>query len=153
MYFWNIDKLKANLCAGTLSNHEQFKYLLANLIFGPLFFQIGQFKYEQDIDWIFSLAITVGGVVYCYKMNKGRIGHHFLVRFLSIAFVINIRLVIFLLPLMFIFVTVALAFDFGGMSPWEMDLFFLICFCLFEIFYYWRVGFHLNEVSLPKKSN
>ena len=118
-----------------------------------LFFQIGQFKYEQDIDWIFSLAITVGGVVYCYKMNNGRTGYHFLARFLSIAFVINIRLVIFLFPLIFIFFTVALAFDFGGMSPRVIDLFFLIFFCLFEIFYYWRVGFHLSEVSLPKKSN
>ena len=152
MYFWDIDKLKANLSAGTLSNHDQFKYLLANMIFGPLLLQASQLKYEQDIDWVISLGITVGGVVYCYKMNKGKTGHHFLARFLSIAFVVSIRLLIFFMPLMFIFIAAAFAFDFGGMSSKEIDLFFLIFVCLFEIFYYWRVGCHLNEVSLIKRS-
>lgn len=152
MYFWDINKLKMNLSSDKLSELEQFKYLLANMIVGPLFLQTSQLRYEHKINWIFSLVITVGGICYCYKMNKGSTGNLFLSRFLSIAFVVNIRLCLFFLPLMFFIEFMALAFDFGGISIKTMETVFLIGFFLFEVFYYWRVGYHLSEVSLLKKS-
>ena len=46
MYIWNIDKLKLNLGKDALSEHDQFKYLLANIIIGPLPIQFGTPHYE-----------------------------------------------------------------------------------------------------------
>ncbi len=152
MYIWNIDKLKQALIKDTISEYEQFKYLLANIIIGPLPIQFKTLQYEYKSYWIVIHVITVCGIIYCFIKNNGKEGSHFLSKFLSVSFVINIRLFLFLLPLMFLVLIFAFAFDFGGLSSEAIEYIFAVGFSLFEIFYYWRVGYHINEVSLIKET-
>jgi len=148
MHIWNIDKLKKSLGKGTFPEDDQFKYLLANVIIGPLPIQFKTLHYEYKSYWLFTFAITIFGIIYCFNMNSGKKGSHFLSRFLSVSFVINIRLYFFLLPIILIVLIAAFAFDFGGLSSDAIEYIIVAGFCLFELFYYWRVGYHLKEVSL-----
>ena len=89
MCIWNIDKLKLTLGKDALSEHDQFKYLLANIIIGPLPIQFSTLHYEYKSYWVFTLFITICGIIYCFKRNSGNEGSQFLSRFLSVSFVIK----------------------------------------------------------------
>ncbi len=100
MYFWNIDKLTEQLISGELSEHEQFKYLMANSILYAL--AVIQYEVPNQLDtWcgIIGIFITILGLWFTYKCNGGPSGKNIIQRYLSVSFIVLIRItVLFMLP-------------------------------------------------------
>lgn len=100
MYFWKIDKLNEQLISDGLSESEQFKYLMANSIL----YALAAIQYETPNDYdtfagVVGVFITILGLWFIYKCNGGANGKQIIQRYLSVGFIVFIRIfVLFMLP-------------------------------------------------------
>ena len=100
MYFWKIDKLNEQLISDGLSESETFKYLMANSILCAL--ATIQYEIPNNYDtWggMSGFFVTVFGLWFIYKCNGGKNGNQIVQRYLSVGFVVFIRVfVLFMIP-------------------------------------------------------
>ncbi|MDH5389475.1 MAG: hypothetical protein OEY06_13645 [Gammaproteobacteria bacterium] len=100
MYFWKIDKLNEQLISDGLSESEQFKYLMANSILYAL--AVIQYETPNDYDTLAGVVgvfVTIFGLWLIYKCNGGINGKQIIQRYLSVGFIVFIRVfVLFMLP-------------------------------------------------------
>jgi hypothetical protein len=96
VYFWRVDHLKQELVARSISDAGALPYLVwagavtAFLISMPL---------GEPNEWDFaaaaaSAALYVAGTVYAFRRNGGPAGESFLVRYLSLSWVVAIRMAV-----------------------------------------------------------
>jgi len=153
MYFWKIDKLKKDLAKQPLSESESFKYLFATIIIYSLA-TIPSFLEYNFWDVISSLiegVITVFGVRYIYKCNRGSMGSNFLQKYLSIGWVVGIRCLVFvLLPALIVYV-IAVGMYYGVTAgtyadiPVDTILLSVLFGNLIYITYFWLFGKHIKD--------
>ncbi|MBK9585797.1 MAG: hypothetical protein WBC26_04075 [Alphaproteobacteria bacterium] len=101
MYLWNINKLKSTLSTTGLSQKSCFLYVIITSTFCyGLLSLTGLFPQEAiDItiwDHVLSdtdLVFAVYGTYLFYRANGGENGKDFLERYISIGFVVSIRLI------------------------------------------------------------
>lgn len=147
MQIWDIQKLKQNLRADKLPEKDAFRYLLATIIIGLIPIPTRLQSNDSEYNWIIGLALTVAGLIYCYNKNNGSLGWNFLYRFVSIALVIFIRLLVFLSPIVFLLVLITLYNDFSDADSQSIEMLFSLLVYLYIPFYYWRVGYHIGDLS------
>lgn len=106
MYFWNIKKLSEELKAGTLSAGAQFWYMfLSTLILAFVFYvypYIQQEEFYDDYDVMLdasSGSMMILSTIVAYWANNGRNGKDFILRLMSISWVLSVRwLVLIMIP-------------------------------------------------------
>ena len=147
MYFWNIKALKYQLAHDGLSQKDSLKYLLFLSVIGATPIPKPPFFSDASIiHHLFGIVILMLGTIYCYKKNAGSIGIDFLSRYISLTFVVLIRLLPFAVILGLIPMT-------GILPKLEDNIQETIMWTLLYlivIFWYWRVGYHISEVSFRK---
>lgn len=146
MYFWKVDKLKADLRERSLSESETFKYLFASQVMYGLM----MIPFLENNVWDVYLAIvtsliTLVGVFYVYKCNNGAIGNNFLQRYVSLGWVVGIRYVaLFMFPITVVFYTVIGIYS---SLPEHTTLFEVIFFSAIHTVFYLLLGKHIKELS------
>lgn len=161
MYFWNITALKQELVANALTESQVFAYFLAVLTLEMLTFQLtalfpgtGETGIWDYVGFVGSVVFTVGGTLIAYRMNGGSTGKGFLGRFFPLLWVLTVRFLVFLLPLLVVamiplfffserlFGTDAADEEFAGLSMYVV----ILSWIWFLAFYY-RLAVHLRDVA------
>src|SRR5687768_266259 len=87
--------------------------------------------------YIAGIGITLGGTVYCYRMNGSASGEHFLDRYFALGLVAVVRLLpVFIL----IMLVVLIVQEVMGDVPDETTVVQAIMGMLFLVVAYWRIG-------------
>lgn len=147
MYFWKIKKLNEQLITGALKESEKFKYLMASTIM----YMLSMIRYGTANDYdtysgVAYLIIGVMGLWYVYKCNGGEKGTLFLERYLSLSWVLSIRLIVLvLIPLLVISIIVEEVY-LGGMSE-ETTLIDTTLIQVFTIIYIFWLAKHIKYVA------
>lgn len=145
MYLWNISALKNDLINNKLNEHADFMYLIAMVIL----LSVGGYPFETSntfdtYSWLIELFIVALGTFICFKANGANDGKYFLQRYLSIAWVMSVKLIVFLIPTIVAFY-IALEM-LGVVVPDETSLLDVGLVATVSIFYYWRVSHHISQV-------
>lgn len=101
MYWWNLDKLSAELVAERLTERNRFAYYLAGTAWVVLAWSIpsGPFNTWWSVaDTIVSGLVMLIGVWYWFLANGGSHGRNFLERVTALTWVVCIRLLVYSLP-------------------------------------------------------
>ena len=161
MYIWNIKALKKELAANTLTESQVFAYFLTLLALDTLVYQLapllpgtGDTTGWDYVGYAGSVAFTVGGTLVAYRMNGGSAGRSFLVRYFPLMWVLTIRFLVFMLPLLVLamipmgyfsetlFGTEAAGEDFAALSMYVVML-----SCVWFLAFYYRLAVHLRDVA------
>ena len=152
MYIWRIESLKKDLKEGPLSEKENFLYLLLLLVLGTiaLFPVIGSVSNHWDVYIaILTVAMTILGTWYLYKINGGNDGIRFVERYLALGWVVLVRYSVFVgIPTLIIYAV----FIVGTMDPNSTEVIqstkydFYLSFIL-GVAYYWLLGKHFKDVK------
>ena len=146
MHLINIRGLKHDLAAGRVTSYEVAIYLFLTASGGfPIWYfadkpEADSFK-EMLIGFAFSAAsllVAYFGFRACYYANGGLSGNSFADRFLSIGFVVGLRLSLVLIP-------VVLA------AIWILEIkseqALAAPILAFDILYFWRVNLHIRDLN------
>ena len=146
MYFWRIEKLKAQMAARPLSEREALPYLV---VFVGLSAAVGYIPQTMSNVWdglgaAWNVALAVVATIYIYRQNGGADGQHFLQRYFAIGWVVGIRwlVVIVLTTIAFIATLTALRLE-TEHTTWYSFMFFAIA----EAVVYWRIGHHVRDLA------
>ena len=145
MYFWKIDKLKKDLVKQSLSESESLKYLIATAIV----YSLEMIPFLENNLWdVFSALImgiiTIFGVYYAYKCNRGSSGSNFLQKYISIGWVVGIRWVVLVaLPIVIVYF-IAVGIYIAGI-PESTTLSDMVFLNLLYLTYFWLLGKHIKD--------
>jgi hypothetical protein len=146
MYFWRIDKLKAELCQGALPQRQQFHYYLAvSILTAVVMAPLPAVNVYDVVSWGIGVLVTLLGVIYLYRCNSGDRGVRFLERITSISFVVIVRLsVLLVFPVLLAYF---LVFELFIEMPLETSLADIVLSIVLEIVVIWRIGNHILQVA------
>lgn len=107
MYFWNIEKLKEDIRADRTTEKDRFIYALTYLGLGAIGVEFlthapTELRGEGGWDIVVSASnvlIIILGTILVFKANGPNDRIDFLGRYWSIEFVVNVRLIVFALPI------------------------------------------------------
>lgn len=102
MYFWNINALVQKLKTYSLSSYEQAQYYLALMFcisLGSLMQALPKPPTPTNatlivVSWLAGLMVLIGGVMYCYNINKSGDNKDFLTRMICLLFTGAIRFLV-----------------------------------------------------------
>jgi len=149
MYFWKIDNLNEELVTSSVTEADSFKYLLANVALYML--AAFHFPYTNSYDLLgssISLVIAVAGLIFIYKCNGGREGSYIMLRYLSISWVVLIRMLVWVIPLGISFY-IAYETVLGGLVE-DTSIVEILFVAIIEIIYVYLIAKNVNNVA--KKS-
>lgn len=117
MYFWKIDSLVRDLQSRSLEQSERAKYLIAWISVTAFVLEASFYLTEPlpatYLQLGFSAAvilISAAGTYYCYQVNRRADDRDFLARFISLGWVVGIRLGVFFLIVYTIYVIAGYSF-------------------------------------------
>ncbi|MCA1767623.1 MAG: hypothetical protein LC639_05330 [Idiomarina sp.] len=147
MYFWNIDALKRDFLQGRFSQTQAFYYLVLMLVLFTLPIGIvgdNTTVWDKALFWV-ELAFLVLGTTVVYKANGGRDGREFLERYVSLSWVVFIRL----LPLIILFGIIVSIFRdiFIGDAGYSFTVYDFAAVVLIDFIYYWRLSHHMGDLN------
>jgi hypothetical protein len=146
MYFWRIEKLKAEMAARPLSEREVLPYLVLNVVLCSVAVNLPKvFQNHWDgLGAVWSVLLAVVGTIYVYRRNGGADGQHFLQRYMAIGWVVIIRwfAILILGGIAFYGALMAVRADVES-THWYDFLFF----AAFEAVVYWRMGYHVRDLA------
>jgi hypothetical protein len=161
MYIWNIKALKKELVANVLTESQVFAYFLAVLTLETLMFQLvslfpgtGETGVWDYAEYAGSVIFTVGGTLVAYRMNGGSAGRDFLVRYFPLMWVLTIRFLVFLLPLL-VLAMIPMAYfsgtlfgtDAAGEDFAALSMYVVILSWVWYLAFYYRLAVHLRDVA------
>ncbi len=99
MYFWNVKALASDLREDRVSPRDQMMYLTAWGLYQLFEVQNALWVWEMPttltlVKVAIQAVITVGGIVLCYRTNRGPKGLHFVERFICIGWPIRVQLTV-----------------------------------------------------------
>ena len=156
MYFWNIARLKADLRSAPLPSREVVQYGLAYIAAWALGWLLPQGDATQQFQpvpvlmWIL-IGTTAIGFWVAYQANGGVAGTDFAARFLSLLWVIGIRLMVGCMIVGTVFLLGFLGYAYAPSGAPDLDVrrvtmavegFVLIT----QAIGYWRLAHHLAEI-------
>jgi hypothetical protein len=161
MYIWNIKALKKELAANTLTESQVFAYFLAMLTLETLLYQLAPlFPSTGDTDvwdyayFVGSVFFTLGGTLVAYRMNGGSAGRSFLVRYFPLMWVLTVRFLVFLLPLLVLamipmayFYETLFGTDAAGDDFAALSMYVVLLSWLWYLAFYYRLAVHLRDVA------
>ena len=152
MIWFDIKELERGLKNGDLSDKEIFNYLLANLII----FSIVPYTYSNDyttkwliaIEIIIAIAVAVIGTKRTFDINCAGDNKDYFKRFLSLSFVIGVRLLVFVFITAIPAVIIVYLVDKNiGANENVEDLFHLLAMAVCGLFYYFMLTNSFKRVS------
>lgn len=107
MYLWKVDSLVEDFKSGSVSQKEEFKYMLffsiAMVFASDPALHIGEsYNHYDTILSVITLCISIIGVHYCYKINSRGDNKDFLVRVICIGLPVAIRLLAVMFPVLIV---------------------------------------------------
>lgn len=145
MHFWNTNALIQELREEKLTERGKMKYALALFLLGNVFFYGAQGLYSSTgfllvLEMLAVLAITVGGVVWCYLTNAKGDNKSFVERFIVLSLPITIRLfvlgfIVYVAYVILGFIILGEVFDTFVERYTTFDLLFIVVFE--ALFYVW----------------
>lgn len=146
MYFWRIEKLKAQMAARPLSEHEVLPYLVVFLALSTVGGNIPPATRNvwDALGAVWSVLLVVLGSIYIYRQNGGAGGHHFLQRYLAVGWVVALRwIVVFIVAAVACFGTLSALGADTESTHWYDFLFVAAA----EALLYWRIGHHVRDLA------
>lgn len=161
MYLWKIKALKKELAANALTESQVFAYFLAMLTLDTLMFQLapllpgtGDTNVWDYVGYVGSVVFTVGGALLAYRMNGGSAGRGFLARYFPLMWVLSVRFLVFLLPLlvvamipMFYFSEALFGTDAAGEDFTTISMYVVMASWVCFLVFYYRLAVHLRDVA------
>jgi hypothetical protein len=161
VYLWNVKAVKRDLIAGALSEAQLFGYFLAVLMFETALWEGLALLPSETAPGLWDylglaggLALTLGGTLLAYRMNGAAGGRNFLGRYFSLMWVLSVRFLVGVIPLMVAAVLLLLAVG-GGFSDPEgteedvTDIIWAVVVATWMVtaLFYWRLAVHMREVA------
>lgn len=152
MYFWNINSLKNEIVDGKFSDRKVFPYVV---VCAALYAAIIEFTaylpYEDVNNWTYTLSalnilVALGGTVFVYYSNGGANGKDFASKYFGIGFVISIRFLVYLIPLM-ILMMVYWIYAFEDQETIPTTPIEVVIFTSWYALLYFRIGKHVNDTA------
>lgn len=156
MYVWNIEELKKELSERGLSQSDLFKYIFVYVFLSAVVMEvIAYFPSEGyiDVDGVQSFAniLIIGVATYlCYYANGGKNGTDFAERYFSIGFVVAIRFIVLLVPIMI--AMGVLLWSNEDLEDTSTKWYDVAVMTIWSLLFYWRIIFHINQVAKHKKA-
>jgi len=152
MIWFDIKELERKLKIGDVSESAFFNYLLANLIIFSIFPYLSTndyaIKWVIVIEIIIGIVVTVVGAKMTFDINSAGDKKDYFERFLSLSFVIGLRLLVFAIiigiPIAIIFSLLDRNLDINENLK---DFLGLGLFTAFGIFYYFMLTNSFKKVS------
>ena len=151
IYFWNLQALKSQLRQGSLPPPQAFRYLLIPTVLGAL----AMGSTPEATGWLGKLmpaanaAIVGFGTWYCYRANGGASGRDFLSRYISLGWVLAIRVVVACLP---IGLLVGILAGVLNVSRGAVDTIKACGYLVIEAAILWRMGVHMADIRRHSES-
>jgi hypothetical protein len=165
VYFWNINKLKQQLIETGLTEKQLFYYLLIFIAVMIIGLEAPAFEPYESNFWgkceaISSIVTTIVGTITAFHVNGGDSGVKFAERYFSIGFVISIRFIIFLIPMIPVAIIsyyLTFVLQYGWIEP-NVDVMFpdsenvteFVLISIWEILLYVRIVKHIGDVARTK---
>jgi len=154
MYFWNIEKLKAQIIERPLTDKETLPYLILTLALLTAIKYLPQHAEFNLWDYVLlfvEVTSIIAGTYWLFLKNKAEAGSHFLQRFFAIGWVASIRVIVFAIPVM-ILLAVILIFTnanwlFAEASTFADSLFYIVL----ALVIYWYNGKQIADVAEKAK--
>lgn len=161
MYLWNIKALKKNLSTKALTEAETFWYFFAVLTLDTLFYNMTSlFPGDEPlevwdyVEYLGAVIFTIGGTYVAYRANGGASGQHFLSRYFPIIWVLTIRFLVFMIPILIVagFVMFSFTDQLFGAEAEEADFpvfsrAVLIASWIWFLVFYYRLAVHMRGVA------
>jgi hypothetical protein len=110
----------------------------------------GMYSFQEELALLDGIeaglyfAVVVGGTVAAYYSNGGRAGRAFLDRYFALAWVLGVRFLVILIPIVLGLGYVAWQVeDYPEETMWPEVVAYILVMCL----YYWRLNVHIHDVS------
>jgi hypothetical protein len=123
MYIWKINELKKLIVERGLSEAQVFYYVLLFVGFSVVGIELmAYFPYEDPNVWNYlqsclNFTIPIVGTIAAYHANGGAKGKSFAAKYFSISFVVLVRFLVYLIPVMVaLFVYYALSSDWSSLE-------------------------------------
>ena len=161
MYIWNIKALKKELVANALTESQVFAYFLAVLTLETLTFQLtvlfpgtGEAGIWDYVGFAGSVVFTLGGTLVAYRQNGGSAGKGFLGRYFPLLWVLTVRFLVFLLPLLVLamipmvyFSEALLGTDAAGEDFAALSIYVVMLSWVWFLVFYYRLAVHIRDVA------
>ena len=147
MYFWSIEKLKAEMASGPLSEREVLPYLIVFLVLSTVNGCIPQADLNiwGGLSAAWSIALAVAGTVYIYRQNGGAHGQHFLQRYLAVGWVVTLRWIV---AMSVAFAALFAVLEAIGTSNDDTSWYDFLFIAAAETALYSRIGHHVRDIAL-----
>ncbi|HSJ98554.1 MAG TPA: hypothetical protein VLC53_15880 [Myxococcota bacterium] len=154
MYWWKLQALRDELAARTLSERTRFQYLLLFLFLSAIAIELPPPTNRPTV-WdransVTSMLVTVLGTWWLFRINGGGEGRRFLERYLSLAWVVLLRFLVFSLPVMAL---LYLAGELAGIASEKTGPFYFAVFSGWLIAYYGLLGRNLRLVRDAERAS
>ena len=161
MYLWDIKALKKKLVAHSLTEAQVFAYFLVVLTLDTLLYQLSMVFSGPEpaeiwdyVEYVGTVIFTVGGTLVVYRANGGASGRQFLLRYFPLMWVLTIRFLVFMVPILIVAGLVMFGFSETLFDTEAEDAAFLpitrallvVSWVWFLVFYY-RLAVHMNDVA------
>ena len=152
MYFWKIGSLKEEIKKRELKEKDRFLYTLIYIILSAIGMEaMGLMPIDDGNVWdainsISNIAVVTLGTIFAFKANGGSKGIDFLGRYFSISFVVAIRFVVILIP-MIIMLSAYYSFAVTKDPDLNSTAYDTIPFLIWSAALYWRVCVHIADVN------
>ena len=147
MYFIKINTLKEKIKRKELFDREALPYFFLFIILYELNGIIPPVEPLNFYDHVFNIAalgITIIGTYYCYHQNGKSDGYDFILKYIVLGWVVFIRCFLVFVP--FFIIVQLIGQGFLNISQPSMDIVDLCAFTLLGIYFYERLGFHIQDV-------
>ncbi|AEF55318.1 hypothetical protein [Marinomonas posidonica] len=151
MYFWNIEALKNDIRADNFSEKERFIYFVIYFVFSAIGLELVMYMPIENanlwdyVDSFLNILIVLVGTVFAYKANGSSSGNDFLGKYFSISFVVLIRFLIYLIPLLVSYIIYyEYAYSYEEVATNYIDV---IPFLVLSSLLYWNICRHIEQVN------
>jgi len=147
MYFWRIERLKAELVARPLSDRDVLPYLVVSAALASVvyIFPATMLNIWDGLGVAWSVALAVFGTIYIFFQNGGAEGRNLLQRYFAVGWVVALRMLVVVVPVLAAFLATLLAIGV------EMDVnttwYDFLLFAIIESVFYLRFGHHVKDVA------
>jgi hypothetical protein len=150
MYFWNIDKLKAQLIERPMTDRETLPYLIATFLLLTVSEYAPKSLHYNLFDYLEMTMTVIGflfGTLWLYKKNQAEAGKQFLQRYFSIGWVALTKTIVILMPFMIILLIIASATNINDIDTGTKGWLDNVIVGITLLFYYWYVGKHISDIA------
>jgi len=152
MYFWKVESLKKDIVDGSFTDKELIPYVV---LYAGLYAlgieRIGYLPYEDVNIWTYVLStlnvlVPIAGTIYAYKSNRGDKGENFASKYFSIGFVVGVRFIVYLIPVMALMIVYWMVM-FGEQEELPTTYVEVILFSSWYALFYYKMAKHIGDTA------